>query len=291
MRKIILLASFAVVSLLISCVSSGKYDAVVFSRDSLQILHDSLENVISIDNKAMKQMNLEMDMMKSTLADLRTKLDNMQANYNGLKKSSTSTSQELMDNIEKLQKSIADKQKEMFDLQTKMEAIQKKLKSRDDAMDKLKAKLQEALVGFAEKGMTVSIKNGKVYVSLSNQLLFSSGSTDIDKKGQEALVELSKILNEQKDINILVEGHTDDQAVKPGAKFKDNWDLSVLRSTEVVRFLTVNGGVDPLRVTASGRSEYVPVEKGDTPEIRALNRRTEIILTPKLEELFDLLKE
>lgn len=276
---------------LISCVSSGTYDAMVFSRDSLQVLFDSLEKVISKNDRSIIQLNLELEMLKNTVQDLRTKLDNTQKNYEKLKNSTSTESQELMTTIERMQKDLSDKESQMAVLKEKMEAIQNKLKAREDAMDRLKAKLQEALLGFKEKGMTVSIKNGKVYVSLSNQLLFSSGSTDIDQSGKEALLELSKILNEQQDINILVEGHTDDQQIRPGAKFKDNWDLSVLRSTEVVRFLTVEGGVNPLRINASGRGEYFPIEKGSTPEIRTMNRRTEIILTPKLEELLEIINE
>jgi len=223
--------------------------------------------------------------------NLNEELNITKDNYDKLKSNSSSTTKDLMDNIEKLQRSIADKQREMLEFQDKYNQVQNKLKSREEAMAKLRNRLQQALLGFADKGMTVSIKNGKVYVSLSNQLLFSTGSTEIDDKGKEALLELAKILNEQQDINILVEGHTDNQQIRPGGRFKDNWDLSVMRSTEVIRYLTVEGQVDPLRITASGRSEFFPIEKGDSQEIRAINRRTEIILTPKLEEILDIINE
>ena len=291
MKKIIFMFALSISMIMISCVSSSTYDAMVFSRDSLQLKLDSLVDVIDKNNKHIAQLNLEIEALTNTVQDLRTKLDNNQKNYEKLKSSTSTESQELMTTIERMQKDLSDKETELAEFKEKYDAIQNKLKAREEAMDKLKAKLQKALLGFEEKGMTVSIKNGKVYVSLSNQLLFSSGSTDIDKSGKEALLELAKILNEQQDINILVEGHTDDQAIRPGAKFKDNWDLSVLRSTEVVRFLTVDGGVNPLRINASGRGEYFPVEKGSTPEIRAVNRRTEIILTPKLEELLEIINE
>lgn len=291
MKKIILISSFVITSILISCVSSGKYDAVVYSRDSLQVLYDSLMDLSKSQETQLQQYIEVIYDLENMNKNLNEELNITKDNYDKLKSNSSSTTKDLMDNIEKLQRSIADKQREMLEFQDKYNQVQNKLKSREEAMAKLRNRLQQALLGFADKGMTVSIKNGKVYVSLSNQLLFSTGSTEIDDKGKEALLELAKILNEQQDINILVEGHTDNQQIRPGGRFKDNWDLSVMRSTEVIRYLTVEGQVDPLRITASGRSEFFPIEKGDSQEIRAINRRTEIILTPKLEEILDIINE
>ncbi|MFH1052554.1 MAG: OmpA family protein [bacterium] len=291
MKKIILILSFAISALLISCVSAGKYDEMVYSRDSLQILYDSAEKVIEQNNIRIDQQEKLIADLEKRLRDMEVDLFNTKDNYAKLKENSSTNTRDMMDNIEKLQRTIADKQREMLEFQDKYNQIQSKLKAREEAMDKLRNKLQKALLGFADKGMTVSIQNGKVYVSLSNQLLFSTGSTDIDQKGKEALLELAKVLNEQPDINILVEGHTDNQQIRPGGRFKDNWDLSVMRSTEVIRYLTQEGQVDPLRITSSGKGEYYPIEKGDTPEIRAVNRRTEIILSPKLEELLDIINE
>jgi chemotaxis protein MotB len=291
MKKIILILSFFVTALLISCVSAGKYDEMVYSRDSLQILYDSLEKIVAQNNIRVEQQEQVILDLQKKLQELQSELMSTKENYERLKSNSSTNTRDMMDNIEKLQRTIAQKQKEMLEFQDKYNQVQNKLKAREEAMAKLRNRLQQALLGFAEKGMTVSIQNGKVYVSLSNQLLFGSGSSDIDNKGKEALLELAKILNEQQDINILVEGHTDNQQVRQGAKFKDNWDLSVMRSTEVIRFLTQEGQVDPLRITASGRAEFYPIEKGDSPEIRAGNRRTEIILSPKLEELLEIINE
>jgi len=291
MKKIILILSFVISSMLISCVSAGKYDAVVFSRDSLQVLYDSLYKVYMNNETLLQQCTEAAYDLENRKNELMSELTNTKENYERLKSNSSANTKDMMDNIEKLQRTIAEKQREILEFQDKYNQIQNKLKSREEAMAKLRNRLQQALLGFADKGMTVSIKNGKVYVSLSNQLLFGTGSTDIDKKGKEALLELAKILNEQSDINILVEGHTDNQPIRFATRFKDNWDLSVLRSTEVIRFLTQEGQVDPLRITASGKGEYFPVEKGDTPEIRAVNRRTEIILSPKLDELLEIINE
>ncbi len=287
-RVIILLASLSIVAL-VSCVSAGKYDAMVAKKDSLQTVCDSLEKVIAQNKAEIKNLKLEVEDHKNKISSLNNELKNTKQNYEKLKSSSSKATQELMDNIENLQKSLAEKQKENLSLNSQLSELRDKLNARESAINKLKSKLQEALYGFAEKGMTVSIKDGKVYVSLSNQLLFGSGSAEIDSEGKEALLELAKVLKEQSDINILVEGHTDDKPVKSGARFEDNWDLSVLRATEVVRFLTEQGGVSPKRVIASGRSKYFPVEKGDSPQARAKNRRTEIILTPKLEQIFEII--
>ena len=150
--------------------------------------------------------------------------------------------------------------------------------------------MSKALLSFNDSDLQVKLKDGKVYVSLSEQLLFKSGSTKVDPKGQDALKKLATVLQEQRDVNVVVEGHTDDVPISRGtAGMQDNWDLSVLRATEIARLLTTSG-VTPERVTASGRSKYVPVDVATTPVARqAMNRRTEIILTPKLDELFQIL--
>lgn len=166
-----------------------------------------------------------------------------------------------------------------------LEAI---LKAKDSAVNALKASIQKALMGFQNQGLTVETRNGKVYVSMDEKLLFKSGSIDVDSKGVSALLELAKALNQNKDVSILVEGHTDNVPMK-STTIKDNLDLSVLRATSIARILTVQGGVDPKRVMSAGRGEHFPVDTADTPEARAKNRRTEIILTPKLDELFMIL--
>ncbi len=166
-----------------------------------------------------------------------------------------------------------------------LEAI---LKAKDSAVNALKASIQKALLGFQNQGLSVEVRNGKVYVSMEEKLLFKSGSIVVDPKGQQALLELSKALNQNKDVSILVEGHTDNVPMK-SSTIKDNLDLSVLRATSISRILTTQGGVDPKRVMSAGRGEAFPIDPADTPEARAKNRRTEIILTPKLDELLSIL--
>ena len=132
-------------------------------------------------------------------------------------------------------------------------------------------------------------KDGKVYVAMSDKLLFRSGSADVDKRGKEALSKLAEALIRQNDIDVMIEGHTDNKPIKT-VQFKDNWDLSVIRATSVVRILTKDYNINALQIQPSGRGEFMPVATNATDEGRSLNRRTDIIITPKLEKLFDLLK-
>ncbi len=191
-----------------------------------------------------------------------------------------------------LQKSKAENDRLAADLkgrEARLTELTKALADKDKAVDDLKARVSKALLSFNSSDLQVKLKDGKVYVSLSEQLLFKSGSTKVDPKGQEALKTLATVLQEQKDVNVVVEGHTDSVPIARGtAGMTDNWDLSALRATEIARLLTT-AGVSPERVTASGRGKYKPVAANDTPANKALNRRTEIILTPKLDELFKIL--
>ena len=167
--------------------------------------------------------------------------------------------------------------------------LQRVLDQKEAATTALRKRVADALLGFNAQDLQVNVKDGKVYVSLSEQLLFKSGSTLVDPKGQDALKKLATALKGNSDVNVLVEGHTDDVPLKGvvnGAK--DNWDLSVLRATEITRILTT-AGLDPTKVTPSGRGKYLPVVTNDSPTNKALNRRTDIILTPKLDELFSIL--
>ncbi len=164
------------------------------------------------------------------------------------------------------------------------------LKNKDASVNALKKKLSDALFGFEGKGLTITQKNGKVYVSMEENLLFASGSTTVETKGIEALKKVAKVLEQNPDINILIEGHTDDVPMMGKGEIKDNWDLSVMRATSIVKIITKNSTIDSRRLTAAGRGEYSPIDAAKTVEARKKNRRTEIILTPKLDELFKVLE-
>lgn len=180
---------------------------------------------------------------------------------------------------------------ELIKKEAKLIELQSILDQKEAAVAALKTKVANALMGFQNNGLNVYQKNGKVYVSMDEKLLFASGSFQIDPRGEAALKELAKILEQDPDINIMIEGHTDDVAYNGnGGQIKDNWDLSVMRATTVLKTLLKSGKIDAKRLTASGKGEFLPVDKAKTKEARAKNRRTEIILTPKLDELFKILE-
>ncbi len=156
------------------------------------------------------------------------------------------------------------------------------------AIEEIRKKMAAALTGFKSNELTVATKNGKVYVSLQENLLFPSGSAVVNPKGKEALAKLAEVLNVNPDITVDIEGHTDSIPIR--GKYQDNWDLSLARAASIVRILTIDYKVTPERVIASGHSQYEPVQTNSTAEGRALNRRTDIILSPKLDELFKLLQ-
>jgi chemotaxis protein MotB len=164
------------------------------------------------------------------------------------------------------------------------------LARQDSLVNALHSKIASALRGFEGQGLSVYEKNGKVYVSLQERLLFPTGSTVVNPGGVKALKELGRVLEANPEINIMIEGHTDDVPVVPGVRFQDNWDLSVLRATSIVRTLLDGTNICQTRLLAGGRGEFMPLDAGRTPEARSRNRRTEIILTPRLDELFSILE-
>lgn len=293
MRKlnyaILLIISVITVS---SCVvPKKKFLAMQHQRDSLQnglnianIRIDSLNKVVAAQKDTINDLRAEVSDLKSKLSNLTEQYNTLSENYKQLRANST-------DEIKKLIKDLEATQANLLAREKRLKEVEDAMARRDDAVRALRDKLQKALLGFNKSGLTVNVKDGKVYVSLTDKLLFASGSIEIDSKGKDALTELAKVLQTQPDINILVEGHTDNMKVTNLGQIKDNWDLSVLRSSAVVRFLTEEQKLDENRVTASGRGEVVPVDKMNTAEARSKNRRIEIILTPKLDELYNLLNE
>lgn len=171
-----------------------------------------------------------------------------------------------------------------------MNKLQGIIQLQKDVMNNLKNSMADALMNYSTDELNIYIKDGSVYVSLEEKLLFKSGSSAVDLKGKEALKTLAKILNTTKDINVMIEGHTDNVPIRTKI-YEDNWDLSVARATSIVRVLTVTDGFNPNRITASGRGKYHPIKSNTTPEGRSNNLRTEIILTPDLKELYKLIDE
>jgi chemotaxis protein MotB len=192
--------------------------------------------------------------------------------------------------LEKSKKELEDKRLQLMARGQRISDLEGVLARKDSAVVALKNNIANALLGFEDQGLTVEQKNGKVYVSLEEQLLFKSGSWVVDAKGKEALIKLGKVLQTQPEVGILVEGHTDNVPYGGNGNVSDNWDLSAKRATSIVKLLMENSTINPTQLTAAGRSEYLPLDPADTKEARAKNRRTEIIITPKLNELFKILE-
>ena len=268
--------------LISSCVSTSTYDAQVQKADSLQkVLLGVMgeKQQLSTSNAGnlaiISDLNEEIRLCKQKVRTLEQQVDQAM-------KSST---EEIKGLLGQLEKAEAD----LFERESKLRELQSLIKQRDSSMNALRERVEQSLLGFKDSGLEIEVKNGKVYVKMSNQLLFKPGSTVIDQRGRDALSQLALVLMQQTDISVMIEGHTDNKPINT-ARIADNWDLSVLRSTEVARILTIENGIDPKRIIASGRSEFMPADEADTPDARAKNRRTEIILSPKLDELFNLVK-
>jgi chemotaxis protein MotB len=253
------------------------------------------------------------------LKDLKSRYDQLNDRYDELNKThqalicgSDTQTRNLMGQLENSQRDLHQREDQLNQLSAKLDKereeldnlqkeatqknaslieLQKILARKDSVVDALKQKVSAALLGFENQGLSITKKNGKIYVSLDEKLLFASGSTEVDARGKAALHKLAGVLEQNPDINITIEGHTDNIPIVPGSKFSDNWDLSVQRATAIIRILLDGTKINPKRLTASGRGEYQPVDKGNTPEARQKNRRTEIILTPNLDELFSILDQ
>lgn len=265
---------------------------------------ESLKKDLAIAKNERDKANEELNMISERLNDLQNAHEELiQGNVKETKKllSELTAAQEDLkrkeDVLKQLELSVDQKKIALDELAAEMEKknaklaeMEKILNTQKKIVQDLKNKVSEALLGFENNGLTISNRDGKVYVSLDEKLLFRSASWDIDAKGRSALRKLAGVLEKNPGIQITIEGHTDNVPYNPGnSQLKDNWDLSTKRATTVVRVLLEGTRIDPKRLTASGRSEYLPVDPANTQTARQKNRRTEIILTPDLTELYNLI--
>ncbi len=285
MKKQHILMAFCILLFLSSCVvlSKKKYETLLSQKDSLSIGWDKANVKVRSLEETIASLQTDTAKLYARIANLNDQLTGLNTNYTALSSKSSSEINKLSTDLDKLAESLKVRE-------ARLKEVEEILRKRDEATNALKEKLQKALLGFQESGLTVEIKNGKVYVSLTDKLLFNTGSIVIDDKGKSALQELAKVLNTQPEINISVEGHTDNQKVGNLGQIKDNWDLSVLRATSVVRYLTELQAISPERLTATGKGQYQPIELGNSANERSKNRRIEIVLSPKLDELYNLIK-
>jgi chemotaxis protein MotB len=233
--------------------------------------------------------NAQEDLIKGNVNETRKLLSELQAAQENLQKKEDLLRQ-LEQTLDTKKASLDELSFELEKRNARMVEMEQILDAQKKIVQDLKNKVSEALLGFENKGLTVTMKNGKVYVSLDEKLLFKSASWDIDANGQKALKNLAGVLEKNPDIQITIEGHTDNVPYNPsGSQLKDNWDLSVKRATTVVRVLLEGSRIDPKRLTAAGRGQYLPVDDRNTADARQKNRRTEIVLTPDLTELYRLI--
>ena len=246
------------------------------------------------ENAGLKNNISELTNARQDLTDrynnLTGKNNELQEKYNNLINVNLSQTDQFNKALKAKSDELNAKEKLLSEREKALEEMQIIIAKQDSITKRLNGILRNALLGFNSDELSVEVNNGKVYVSMSDKLLFKSGSSSVEEKGKEALKLLADVLNKNTDIDILVEGHTDNVPIKT-AVYKDNWDLSVARATSIVRILSVDYKIVPPRMTASGKGEYFPKADNETTEGRARNRRTEIILSPKLDEIMKLLKE
>jgi chemotaxis protein MotB len=312
-KKIVLLVIASLV--LNSCVSKKVYHELETKFNKLR--SSNVELIQEKDELLAVKKRLEADLQKlksehnELLAQhkilneqhesLQNKFNNLEESYEVLSKQSSSElmeqarkNEDLLAKLEEKENSLADErarleklQQQLADRSEQIDELQRLISSKENQMQQLKNAISNALHNFEGKGLTVEHKNGKIYVSMENKLLFSSGSWAVGTEGKKAVAQLAEVLSHNSDINVLIEGHTDDVPYK-GSTLIDNWDLSVKRATAIVRILQ-SKGVDPTQITAAGRSEYVPIDSNKTTVGKAKNRRIEIILAPNLDEVSKLL--
>ncbi|MBN1157884.1 MAG: OmpA family protein [Bacteroidales bacterium] len=255
-------------------------------KNELGELH-SQYNQLNKDYQDLMEANQAL--IKGSGNEIRRLMDDLQEAQKDMQQKETEL-QKLSSDLETRRKNLEQMQSELNSRNERLAELEKVLNEQESMVAELKLKVSNALLGFENQGLTVTQKNGKVYVSLDEKLLFKSGSTTVDPNGITALRNLARVLEQNPDIDIMIEGHTDDVPVISGSVYKDNWDLSVLRATAVVRILLEGSDIDPIRITTAGRSQYQPVDPVNTAEARQKNRRTEIILSPKLDELYKLIE-
>lgn len=249
-------------------------------------------------NKELAKVKSEREKVQAEYATLNKKMDVLQDSYAALEKNSSESlkanmakNRELLEQLGAKEKALALEQEQLNKNNQRLQELEALIAAKEASMRKLKETLSKALNSFEGKGLTVEQKNGKVYVSMENKLLFKSGSWAVGSEGKNAVVEVGKVLGDNPDISVLIEGHTDDDPFGGSGPIADNWDLSTKRATAIVAILSENKAVNKQNLTAAGRGEFSPLASNTTAEGKAKNRRIEIILTPRLDEIAEMLKE
>ena len=301
-----------IVALSTSCVSKKIYNDLESKYADLKKENRSIsdenadllksKNQLELDqealNKELAKVKSEREKLQADYAALNKKMDVLKESYAALEKNSNESlkanmakNRELLEQLGAKEKALALEQAELNKKNQRLQELEALIADKEESMRKLKETLSKALNGFEGKGLTVEQKNGKVYVSMENKLLFKSGSWAVGSEGKTAVVEVGKVLGDNPDISVLIEGHTDDDPFGGSGPIADNWDLSTKRATAIVAILSENKAVNKQNLTAAGRGEFSPLASNATAEGKAKNRRIEIILTPRLDEIAEMLKE
>lgn len=311
MKQSLILIYFCSILSFMSCVSIKKYNDLDSEYAYMYKNHDSLRkdyaeieminselnsNLLRLSKRASElekdTISLGMDFRKKMRAytDLSTSYEVLIKNNSTTMAKQAKENKELMERLGQLEVDLQERERSIQSREYDVLELQSLLEEKDLNLNRLKNTIANALLGYQGEGLTVEQRDGKLYVSLENSLLFASGSWTVNQNGQEAMNKLSKVLAQQEGLEITVEGHTDNVPYVGLGFVKDNWDLSVLRATAIVRILTKNKGLSSKIVTAAGKGPFRPLLKNNTPENRAANRRIEIILSPNIDELIHLLE-
>lgn len=273
-------ALIAVSALLIctSCVTKKKYLLAENGRIEAVGRGDALKNELIDCKDSNDKLSDRIAALQRDTAKLGSNIRNYQTMLN-----SNMTQQEKLNSL------LSQKMNELNERERTINELQDMINAQNEKVQNLLSSVKDALLGFGSDELSITEKDGKVYVAMSDKLLFESGSARLDKRGKEALAKLAEVLNKQNDIDVFIEGHTDSKPINT-TQFKDNWDLSVIRATSVVRILTKDYGVNPLQIQPCGRGEFMPVADNESNDGRSKNRRTEIIMAPKLDKLYQMLQ-
>lgn len=306
-------------ALVISCVSPKVYKDLEAKYDNLKKENRKLSDENELLNSGKIAAENELKQLKAAYEEAVAQRDKLQADYNAtranyealkdsydaLEKNSSAAiaansqkNRELLAQLEAKEQALAAEnarleklKRELEDRSNRVAELESVIAAKDEAMSALKDAISRALTDFEGKGLTVEQRDGKVYVSMENKLLFESGSWAVGTEGRRAVMQLGTVLADNPDIAVLIEGHTDNVPYQGSGALKGNWDLSTKRATAIVDILSENGNINAENLTAAGRGEHSPIATNDTPEGRAKNRRIEVILTPKLDELSRLLSD
>lgn len=279
-----------------SCVSTkvfndieSRYAALKMDRNAIEKSRDSIQQSWDFLEDKRKQSILYLKRSRDSVLNGLKSLKNLKKKYVFLEQNSSQKIQESIGVNNALLKEIAIKEVELLTRSERVDQLEKLISEQKEALLELKQRLSDALLNFEGKGLTVEQRNGKVYVSMENKLLFNSGSWNVGREGQRALGQLGNVLADNLDIVVMIEGHTDNVSFSPKGALESNWDLSTKRATSVVNILLQNELILPQNLTAAGRSEYIPVAPNSNVNGRAANRRIEVILSPQWDEIKALL--